>query len=400
LDETEGIMVEEEEKLLKSNMSELSYERRINLLNVSQDVKDKAIEKLKAMKTNIQGDGKAQSWLDGFLKIPFGSYRENKLMNFKKEFIKRINNNTLPTANPMTFDSITKYVSTNDVEMKKEWTDYSKERSIYLKTVHETLDKAVYGHKEAKLQLERLFAQWINGETKGAVIGLWGPPGTGKTSLVKNGLSKCLIDDDGKPRPFAFLPIGGSVNGSTLVGHNFTYVGSTWGRIADITMTSNCMNPIIFIDEVDKISNTEYGKEIVSVLTHLTDATQNDNFEDKYFSGIPLDLSKSLIVFSFNDITLLDPILRDRITIIETKPYTLQEKIHIIIKYMLPEVLSDVGYNNDEIKFTDEIVTYIINSYTNEAGVRKVKEKIVEIVRDINSRFYIYCPIYCHTRIY
>jgi ATP-dependent Lon protease len=170
------------------------------------------------------------------------------------------------------------------------------------------------------------------------------------------------------------------------VGHNFTYVGSTWGRIADITMTSGCMNPIIFIDEVDKISNTEYGKEIVSVLTHLTDATQNDNFEDKYFSGIPLDLSKSLIVFSFNDISLLDPILKDRITIIETKPYTLQEKIHIITKYMLPEVLVDVGYNTDEIKFTDIIVTYIINSFTNEAGVRKVKEKIVEIVRDINLK--------------
>ena len=286
-------------------MSELSYERRINLLNVTQDVKDKAIEKLKAMKTNIQGDGKAQSWLDGFLKLPFGSYRENKLMNYKKEFIKRIGGEIT------TYDSITKYVvNNNDVEMKEEWDNYSKDRSTYLKTVHETLDNAVYGHNEAKLQIERLFAQWINGETKGAVIGLCGPPGTGKTSLAKNGLSKCLIDDDGKPRPFVFLPIGGSVNGSTLVGHNFTYVGSTWGRIADITMTSGCMNPIIFIDEVDKISNTEYGKEIVSVLTHLTDATQNDNFEDKYFSGIPLDLSKALIVFSFNDVSLLDPILK------------------------------------------------------------------------------------------
>lgn len=384
LDETDGIMAEEEEKLLKSDMSELSYERRINLVNVSQDVKDKAVEKLKAIKTNIQGDGKAQSWLDGFLKIPFGNYRENKLMNFKKEFSNRINSDA-PTQ--MTFDSITKHVlKSNKQEMIDDWSNYTKERSSYLKTIHETLDKAVYGHTEAKLQLERLFAQWINGETKGAVIGLWGPPGTGKTSLAKNGLSKCLIDDDGKPRPFAFLPIGGSVNGSTLVGHNFTYVGSTWGRIADITMTSGCMNPIIFIDEVDKISNTEYGKEIVSVLTHLTDATQNDNFEDKFFNGIPLDLSKALIIFSFNDITLIDPVLKDRITIIETKPYTLTEKIHIVTKYMLPEVLTDVGYNVDEIKFTDEIVTYIINSFTNEAGVRKVKEKIVEIVRDINLK--------------
>lgn len=381
IDEAESIMAEEEENLLKSNMSELSYERRITLLNVSQDVKDKAVEKLKAIKTNFQGDGKAQSWLDGLLKIPFGIFRENKLMNFKKDFIKRIG------GNHITCNNITKHVtSTDDSELKNDWTNYNIDRSNYLKTVHDVLDKTVYGHHEAKLQIERLFAQWINGETKGAVIGLWGPPGTGKTSLVKNGLSKCLIDEDGKPRPFAFLPVGGSVNGSTLVGHNFTYVGSTWGRIADITMTSGCMNPIIFIDEVDKISNTEYGKEIISVLTHLTDATQNDNFEDKYFSGIPLDISKALIVFSFNDITLLDPILRDRITIIETKPYTIQEKIHIIKNYMLPEVLSDVGYDANEIQFSDTIITYIINNFTNEAGVRKVKEKIVEIVRDINLK--------------
>jgi ATP-dependent Lon protease len=192
---------------------------------------------------------------------------------------------------------------------------------------------------------------------------------------------------NGNSRPFAFLPIGGSVNGSTLVGHNFTYVGSTWGRIADILMVSNCMNPIIFIDEVDKISNTEYGKEITAVLTHLTDATQNDSFEDKYFSGIPLVLSKALIVFSFNDASLIDPILRDRITIIETKPYTLQEKIHILTNYMIPEVLKEVGFNKDEVIINNDVIKYLIETYTNEAGVRKIKEKIVEIIRDINLKY-------------
>jgi ATP-dependent Lon protease len=146
------------------------------------------------------------------------------------------------------------------------------------------------------------------------------------------------------------------------------------------------MNPIIFIDEVDKISSTEYGKEIIAILTHLTDATQNDNFEDKYFSGIPLDLSKALIVFSFNDASLLDPILRDRITIIETKPYTLPEKIHIIKNYMIPEILKEVGFNKDEVIISDDVIKYLIETYTNEAGVRKIKEKIVEIIRDINLK--------------
>ncbi len=378
LDEVEKTVVSEEENLTKNHVGDLSYERRINMLKIPNSIKDKAIEKLKSMKGNFQGDNKSQSWLDGFLKIPFGIYKNNKIMDFKKNFIKNLENNNLYSC-----EEINKYLTT-DNKLRLEWDNYNIEKSKYLKNVHNYLDEAVYGHKDAKLQLERLFAQWINGETKGAIIGLCGPPGTGKTSLAKNGLSKCLIDDNNNPRPFGFLPIGGSVNGSTLVGHNFTYVGSTWGRIVDILMINKCMNPIIFIDEVDKISNTEYGKEITAILTHLTDLTQNDSFEDKYFSGIPLDLSKALIVFSFNDIDLIDPILRDRITVVETKPYNLPEKIQIINKYMLPEILRDVGFSNNEIIFSNEIITYLIETYTNEAGVRKIKEKLLEIVRDIN----------------
>ncbi len=377
LDEVEKTVTSEEEQLTKNHVGELSYERRINMLKLPNNIKDKAIEKLKSMKNNFQGDNKAQSWLDGFLKIPFNIYKNNKIMDFKKNFIKKLNIDNIYSC-----EEINKHI--NQIELKSEWDNYNKEKSIYLKNVHNYLDEAVYGHKDAKLQLERLFAQWINGETKGAIIGLCGPPGTGKTSLAKNGLSKCLIDDNNNTRPFGFLPIGGSTNGSTLVGHNFTYVGSTWGRIVDILISTKCMNPIIFIDEVDKISNTEYGKEITAVLTHLTDLTQNDSFEDKYFSGIPLDLSKALIVFSFNDIDLIDPILRDRITVIETKPYNLQEKIQIINKYMLPEILKDVGFSNNEIIFSESIITYLIETFTNEAGVRKIKEKILEIIRDIN----------------
>ncbi len=386
LDEAEIYVNKDEENLIKNHMGDLSYERRINLLKVPDSIKDKAIEKLKSMKGNFQGDNKAQSWLDGFLKIPFGVYKENKLMNYKKNQIKELGNN-LYSCN-----EITNYINNNinnniNDNVKQNWNKYMIDKSNYLKMVHNKLDDVVYGHKEAKLQLERLFAQWLNGETKGAIIGLCGPPGTGKTSLAKNGLSKCLIDDNNKSRPFAFLPIGGSTNGSTLVGHNYTYVGSCWGRIVDILISTECMNPIIFIDEVDKISNTDYGKEIIAILTHLTDSTQNDNFEDKYFSGIPLDLSKALIVFSFNDASLLDPILRDRITIIETKPYTIQEKIHIIRNYMIPEIMKDVGFSKDEIIFSEDIIKYLINTFTNEAGVRKIKEKIVEIIRDINLKY-------------
>jgi ATP-dependent Lon protease len=149
------------------------------------------------------------------------------------------------------------------------------------------------------------------------------------------------------------------------------------------------MNPIIFIDEIDKVSHTEHGREIISILTHLTDATQNDEFEDKYFAGIKLDLSKALIVLSFNDTNLIDPILRDRITIIETNALALPEKLTIINDYMLPDICKEIGFNTNEIIIPNDLIKNLIETYTNEAGVRKIKEKIVEIIRDINlNRFH------------
>ena len=379
---------QEENNLSKISESELPYERRISLMKVEENVKSKAMDKLKAMKSAFQGDSKAQHWLDGLLKIPFGIYKENEILNFKENFIKKINSNKTILFSDNDIDN---YLNKDDSDklLIKEWSDYKLNKKDYLINVRKILDSAVFGHKEAKIQLERLFAQWINGEAKGAVLGLKGPPGTGKTSLAKNGLSKCLLDANGTPRPFVFLPIGGSVNGSTLVGHNFTYVGSTWGRIADILMTTGCMNPIIFIDEIDKVSHTEHGREIISILTHLTDSTQNDEFDDKYFAGIKLDLSKALIVLSFNDANLIDPILRDRITIIETNALSLQEKLTIINDYMLPDICREVGFNKNEIIIPDELIKNLIETYTNEAGVRKIKEKIVEIIRDINlNRFH------------
>ena len=382
------VKLENEEKDLHTfTESDLPYDRRINLMTASSEVKTKAMEKLKSIKSSIQGDSKSQHWLDGLLKIPFNVYKENHIISFKEKFIKTLDNNKLFSDNDV--DNYINSIREFDDSKVQEWDNYKIEKKEYLMNVRKVLDSVVFGHKEAKIQLERLFAQWINGETKGAVLGLKGPPGTGKTSLAKNGLSKCLVDKNGEPRPFVFLPIGGSVNGSTLVGHNFTYVGSTWGRIADVLMTTKCMNPIIFIDELDKVSHTEHGREIISILTHLTDATQNDEFEDKFFSGIKLDLSKALIVFSFNDINLIDPILKDRITIIETNPLSLSEKLTIINDYMLPEICKDVGFNRDEIIISNELITKLIETYTNEAGVRKIKEKIVEIVRDINlNRFH------------
>jgi ATP-dependent Lon protease len=251
--------------------------------------------------------------------------------------------------------------------------------------IHDTLDTSIHGHRNAKRQLERVIAQWITGKQTGYCFGFEGPPGVGKTSLARKGLAKCLKDKDGVVRPFSFIALGGSSNGSTLSGHNYTYVGSTWGKIVNILMDSKCMNPIIFIDELDKVSRTENGKEIIGILTHLIDNTQNECFQDKYFSGIDLNLSKALFVFSYNDVHAIDKVLLDRIHRIKFDNLTLEDKIVITNDYILPEIYDNMKLENT-IEFSNECIEFIIETYTNESGVRKLKEILFEIVSEINLK--------------
>ena len=253
----------------------------------------------------------------------------------------------------------------------------------YINTFNTILNDAVYGHNNAKLQIERILGQWISGESSGYCFGFEGLPGVGKTSLAKKGIAYCLKDKNNSPRPFSLIALGGSCNGSILDGHNYTYVGSTWGKIVDILIEHKCMNPIIFIDELDKVSKTEHGKEIIGILTHLVDSTQNTNFQDKYFNAIDLDLSKALFIFSYNDVELIDKILLDRIHRIKFDTLMLDDKIVIVKDYLLPELFTKFRFNN-ELIFQDNEITFIIEHYTNESGVRKLKEVLFEIISSIN----------------
>jgi len=253
----------------------------------------------------------------------------------------------------------------------------------FMKNMTETLDNSVYGHIKAKRQIERIIGQWVNGDITGYCFGFEGPPGVGKTSLAKKGISHCLTDEEGVARPFAFIAMGGSTNASTLDGHNYTYVGSTWGRIVDILMDTKIMNPIIFIDELDKVSKTENGKEIIGILTHLVDQTQNDAFQDKYFNGINLNLSKALFIFSYNDADLIDRILLDRIHRIKFDHLTNEDKLIISRKFILPEIYKKMGLL-DMIEISDDTIEFIIEQYTAEPGVRKLKELMFEIFGEIN----------------
>ena len=245
------------------------------------------------------------------------------------------------------------------------------------------LDDSIYSHSHAKNQIMKIIGQWMNGEQTGYCFGFEGSPGIGKTSLAKKGLANCLKDETGNTRPFSFIALGGSCNGSTLEGHGYTYVNSTWGKIVDILMESKCMNPIIYVDELDKVSKTENGKEIIGLFTHIIDQTQNDSFQDKYFTGIDIDLSKALFIFSYNDPEQIDKILLDRIHRIKFENLSLKDKIVIVNKYIIPELNAKMGFEN-VVEINDEVIEYIIESYTLEPGVRKLKELLFDLYGEIN----------------
>ena len=136
----------------------------------------------------------------------------------------------------------------------------------------------------------------------GSVFSIVGPMGNGKTTLVKEGIAKMIN------RPFEFIILGGATDSCYLDGHSYTYEGSIPGKIVDIVKKAKCMNPVIYFDELDKVSETPKGEEIINLLIHLTDFSQNDHFIDKYYNNIPIDLSKALFIFSLNDLEKVNPI--------------------------------------------------------------------------------------------
>ena len=266
-----------------------------------------------------------------------------------------------------------------------------KQSSVLPITIHDGIDKCreymyncetilnncVYGMEDVKGQILQLIGKWItNPQSIGTAIGLKGPMGTGKTTLIKNGISKILN------REFAFITLGGSIDGSTLKGHSYTYEGSAPGKIADILIQTKTDNPIIFFDELDKVSTKT--EEIYSVLTHLTDTTQNNQFHDNYFSEIDLDLSKCLFVFSFNDESLINPILRDRMYTIEVPGYNVKDKIIISQQHLIPTIIKDVGLSVDNIILNPDIIQYIIEITKREHGVRNLKRSLEIIYSKLN----------------
>jgi ATP-dependent Lon protease len=256
--------------------------------------------------------------------------------------------------------------------------------SEYLTNISKELNNKIYGHNETKNQIIRILAQFIvNPNANGYIIGIQGSMGVGKTKLIKDGIAKVL------GFPFSFIPLGGVSDSSYLKGHLYTYEGSTHGKIVDEIIKANVMNPIFFFDELDKISTGRYGEEITNTLIHITDSTQNDSFTDKYLEEIKLDLSKSLMFFTFNNIEKVNPILRDRMIIIKADKYSLKDKIELSRNFLIKEICKSYNINDTDIIIEDRDIEYIITKTTEEDGVRNLQRNINNIYSHINMNRFI-----------
>jgi ATP-dependent Lon protease len=263
-------------------------------------------------------------------------------------------------------------------------TDGNDKICSFLSNIRERMNDRIYGHKEAKEQIIRVLAQLISfPKAYGYIIGIQGAAGIGKTKLIKEGICNALN------YPNAFISLSGTDDSSFLRGHSYTYEGATYGKICESLIKTGIMNPLLLFDELDKVSNTYKGQEIINTLIHITDPVQNDRFTDRYFEEIDLDISRSMIVFTFNDETLINPILKDRMIVINVKGYNNQEKIVLAKDYLIPEILLQYNLKKGDIIFSDDVLTHIINKIEAEEGVRNLKRAINNIISWINMMRYV-----------
>ena len=335
-------MIEALEK--KSSLSAAEQPLMFKILSMSLPTETQAmvLNKYNSLQSLDPGSGeyfKLRAWLEKLTSVPFGLYK--------------------------------------DIPVKLD--DGTEACGVFMDRARRCMVDAIYGQEEAKLQILQFIASKIaNPSARGMSLLLVGPPGIGKTSLIKNGIAKAL------DWPFQFISLGGDSDATTYTGHQLVYESSHCGKIVNSFVAAKSMSMVLMFDELDKISGTPKGEEVQNMLIHLTDPVQNGDFEDKYLSGVPIDLSKVMFVFSGNDITKIDKVLLDRMIVIELQGYNAKEKLAIAEQYLVPAALKEVNLM-EKVGISSEVLQYVIEEYAKEEkGVRQLKRCVEGIMQKIN----------------
>lgn len=252
------------------------------------------------------------------------------------------------------------------------WGVFTKDK-FDLKRAQKILDRDHYGLEKVKERIiEYLAVLKLKGDMKSPILCLYGPPGVGKTSLGKS-IAEAL------GRKYVRMSLGGVHDEAEIRGHRKTYIGAMPGRVIANIKKSKSSNPVFVLDEIDKVGASNHG-DPSSALLEVLDPEQNDSFQDNYVE-IEYDLSKVLFVATANELATIQPALRDRMEIIEVNGYTVEEKIEIAKRHLIPKQLKDHGVKKSQFKLDERVIEFVVESYTNESGVRGLEKKIAKIVR-------------------
>ena len=259
-----------------------------------------------------------------------------------------------------------------DTCLELPWNESTQEK-IDLTKVRKALDKRHYGLTKVKERIvEQLAVRKLTDKAKGQIICLVGPPGVGKTSIAQS-IAEAIN------RKSERIALGGVKDEAEIRGHRRTYIGSMPGRIINAVKKSKVNNPLIILDEVDKLSN-DYKGDPTSALLEVLDAEQNHSFHDHYID-LPFDLSNVMFITTANDYDAIPAPLRDRMEVIELDSYTRQEKFFIAKKHLVPKQLELNGLTKQNFKITDKAIYMLIDSYTREAGVRSLERIVASVMR-------------------
>jgi ATP-dependent Lon protease len=265
-------------------------------------------------------------------------------------------------------------IQTNYVELLLElpWDEHTQD-NFDLKHAQTVLDDDHFGLEKVKERIiEHLAVLKLKGNLKSPIICLYGPPGVGKTSLGRS-IAKALN------RKYIRMSLGGLKDESEIRGHRKTYIGAMPGRIIQNLKKVQSSNPVFILDEIDKVG-ADYHGDPSSALLEVLDPEQNSNFYDNFLE-LDYDLSKVMFIATCNSLSSIQPALRDRMEIIEVNGYTVEEKLEIAKRHLIPKQIEESGLKKSQLKISDKVLEYIIETYTAESGVRNLEKKISKIAR-------------------